>query len=66
MSEQRVHRVAEDLPRYKSLGLAERLIDRGDMMKAVPMIVVQTMKDAADRIRYLEYQLSLQSNKQQS
>jgi len=32
---------------------------RGDLMKAVPMIVVMTMKDAAERIKDLEYQLSL-------
>jgi hypothetical protein len=55
----RQSQVVADLPRYQSLSLAERLMDRGDLMKAAPMIVVMTMKDAAERIKYLEYQLSL-------
>ncbi len=55
----RQSQVVADLPRYQSLSLAERLMDRGDLMKAVPKIVVMTMKDAAERIKYLEYQLSL-------
>ncbi len=52
-------KIVSDLPRYRGLSLNERLMYRGDLMKAVPMIVVMTMKDAAERIKDLEYQLSL-------
>jgi hypothetical protein len=58
-NENRHNQIVADLPRYQSLSLAERLMDRGDLMKSVPMIVVMTMKDAAERIKDLEYQLSL-------
>ena len=50
----RTQQVVDDLQRYKALSLNERLVDRGDVMKAVPMIVVQTMRIAADRIKSLE------------
>jgi hypothetical protein len=58
-NENRHNQIVADLPRYQGLSLTERLMDRGDLMKAVPMIVVMTMKDAAERIKDLEYQLSL-------
>lgn len=58
-NENRHSRIVADLPRYQGLGLKQRLTDRGDLMKSVPVIVVQTMNDAAERIRYLEYHLTL-------
>jgi hypothetical protein len=58
-SENRHDQVVADLPRYRGLSLTERLMDRGDLMKSVPMIVAKTMKDAAERIKYLEYHLRL-------
>lgn len=54
--------VRADCRRYANLHPYQRLIDRGDLMThGVPAIVVQTMREAADRIRYLEYQVSLLS-----
>jgi len=54
--------VRADSQRYANLHPYQRLIDRGDLMThGVPAIVVQTMREAADRIRYLEYRLGLQS-----
>jgi hypothetical protein len=58
-NENRHEQIVADLPRYRGLSLTERLKDRGDLMKSVPMIVVKTMKDAAERIEYLEYHLRL-------
>ena len=56
------NRVRADSQRYANLRPYERLVDRGDLMThGVPAIVVQTMREAADRIRYLEYRISLLS-----
>ena len=55
--------VREDVGRYAKLRPYERLVDRGDLMRhGVPTIVVQTMREAADRIQYLEYLVRLRSN----
>jgi len=55
--------VRADSRRYANLHPYARLTDRGDlMMHGVPAVVVQTMQAAADRIRYLEYLISLRSN----
>ncbi len=54
--------VRADARRYASLHPYTRLTDRGDLMThGVPAIVVQTMQEAADRIRYLEYRVNLLS-----
>lgn len=50
----RIEKVSNDIPRYKALDLVGKLTDRGDVMKAVPMIVVDTMQEAADKIGRLE------------
>lgn len=56
-------RVRADCQRYENLRPYQRLTDRGDLMThGVPAIVVQTMREAADRIRYLEYVIALRSN----
>lgn len=54
--------VRADYQRYAKLRPYERLVDRGKLMThGVPAIVVQTMREAADRIQYLEYRISLLS-----
>jgi hypothetical protein len=54
--------VRADCQRYANLHPYQRLIDHGDLMThGVPAIVVETMREAADRIRYLEYLVSIKS-----
>lgn len=55
-------RVRADVQRYAKLRPYEKLIDRGDLITyGVPAIVVKAMRDAADRIAYLEYRIELLS-----
>jgi hypothetical protein len=45
--------IQDEITRYKSLPLLERLRDRGDLMKRVPLGVVHTIAEAADEIERL-------------
>lgn len=44
----RLQRLRADVPRYRDLSLIEKLTDRGEVMKHVPLIVVEAMQEAAD------------------
>lgn len=60
---ERIRKVGNDLPRYDALSLTEKLLDRGDVMKAVPLAVVDTMRDAAEVINFFLGQMQMQSPK---
>ena len=60
---ERIRKVAADLPRYNALSLTERLLDRGDVMKAVPLAVVETMKEAAEVISFFTSHMQIYSPK---
>lgn len=48
----------DDIVYYKSLTLMEKLTDRGPLMKRVPIIVVDTISNAADVITRLSERIA--------